>query len=32
MIDRDEQEYHYELKTKQAVAGDIADRVVKMIC
>lgn len=30
MIDRDEHQYHYELKSKQAVAKDIVDRVVKM--
>lgn len=32
MIDREERQYHYELKTKRAVAKDIAERVIKMFC
>ncbi|MDE6450909.1 MAG: phosphopantothenoylcysteine decarboxylase, partial [Odoribacter sp.] len=32
MIDREERQYHYELKTKRAVARDIAERVIKMFC
>ena len=32
MIDRNEERYHYELKTKRAVAEDIVNRVVKMVC
>lgn len=31
MIDREEKQYHYELKSKQAVARDIVDRIVSMI-
>lgn len=31
MIDREEKQYHYELKSKQAVAWDIVDRIVSMI-
>lgn len=32
MIDRNEERYRYELKTKRAVAEDIVNRVVKMVC
>ena len=32
MIDRNEERYHYELKAKRAVAEDIVNRVVKMVC
>lgn len=30
MIDRNEQFYHYDLKSKREVAGDIVDRVIKI--
>lgn len=31
LIDREERQYHYELKPKQAVAKDIVDRVTEML-